>query len=294
LSSGALPTSGLFTAENIFRFFKYSIYILLAYNVFLFFEDDLVASAQTFAEDITWRNVIEAYSATFDTAAWVALLLLFELETAVIPDQLLKSGLKWTLHGLRALAYFVIIYSFYGYCVKYGVVTNLQLFNIADVCKLVGTDFTWVVTLDEYLPIDQAACTALQGQALLQIAGTEIIGTETALNDVRLLAIVDVVNALDWLIIVALLEIEVVLQLKDKLTSKLMFFFKYTKGFFYIVLFICAAYWALYSSFLDFWDAFLWLVAFIFIELNIFQWHSETEEEKEQVMKVQSGLVDLQ
>jgi len=286
LSSGVLPSSGLFTAENIFRFFKYSIYILLAYDAVLFFEGDLIASAETFGENINWRNVIEAYSATFDTVAWVALLLLFELETAVIPDHLLKGGLKWLLDGLKALAYFIIIYSFYGYCVKYGVVTDLQTFSVADVCSLVGTDFTWVVTLDEYLPIDQAACTALQGQTLLQIAGTDIIGTETALNDARLLAIVDVVNALDWLIIVALLEIEVFLQLKDKLSNKLMFVFKYTKGFFYIILFFCAAYWGLYSSFLDFWDAFLWLVAFIFIELNIFQWHSETEEEKQQVMKV--------
>jgi hypothetical protein len=260
--------------------------MLLAYDAVLFFEGDLIASAETFGENINWRNVIEAYSATFDTIAWVALLLLFELETAVIPDHLLKGGLKWILKALSALAYFIIIYSFYGYCVKYGVVTDLRAFDIADVCSLVGTDFTWVVTLDEYLPIDQAACTALQGQPLLQIAGTDIIGTETALNDARLLAIVDVVNALDWLIIVALLEIEVYLQLKNKLTDKLMLTFKYTKGFFYLILLFCAAYWGFKSSFLDFWDAFLWLVAFIFIELNIFQWHSETEEEKEHVMKV--------
>ena len=286
MNSGTLPSSGLFTAENIFRFFKYSIYILLTYNAFLFFEGDLVASAETFGENITWRNIIEAYSATFDTVAWVALLLLFELETAIIPDHLLKGWLKWVLKGLSAIAYFFIVYSFYGYCVKYGVITDLQPFNIADVCSLVGTDFTWVVTLDEYLPIDQAACTTLQGQSLLQIAGTEIVGTDSALQDARWLAIVDVVNALTWLIIVALLEIEVFLQLKDKLTDKLMVSFKYTKGFFYVVLFVCAAYWGFKSSFLDFWDAFLWLVAFIFIELNIFQWHSETEEEKEQVMKV--------
>lgn len=286
MNSGTRPSSGLFTPENIFRFFKYSIYILLTYNAVLFFEGDLIASAETFGGNITWRNIIEAYSATFDTVAWVALLLLFELETAIIPDHLLKGWLKWVLKGLSAIAYFFIVYSFYGYCVKYGVITDLQPFNIADVCSLVGTDFTWVVTLDEYLPIDQAACTSLQGQSLLQIAGTEIVGTESALQDAKWLAIVDVVNALTWLIIVALLEIEVFLQLKDKLTDKLMVSFKYTKGFFYVVLFVCAAYWGFKSSFLDFWDAFLWLVAFIFIELNIFQWHSETEEEKEQVMKV--------
>ena len=37
-------------------------------------------------------------------------------------------------------------------------------------------------------------------------------------------------------------------------------------------------YWGFVGDFLDFWDAFLWLVAFVFIELNIFQWQVETEE----------------
>ena len=68
------------------------------------------------------------------------------------------------------------------------------------------------------------------------------------------------------------------MQLKDRLTSGMMHVAKYTKGFFYLVLFVCAAYWGIEGSFLDFWDAFLWLVAFIFIELNIFQWHEEGSE----------------
>jgi hypothetical protein len=73
---------------------------------------------------------------------------------------------------------------------------------------------------------------------------------------------------------------------KDSLTSKMMFAFKYIKGILYAILLFCAIYWGVEGSFLDFWEAFLWLLAFIFIELNIFQWNSETEEEKEHVMKV--------
>jgi hypothetical protein len=43
------------------------------------------------------------------------------------------------------------------------------------------------------------------------------------------------------------------------------------------------------GDFLDFWDAFLWLVAFIFIEMNIFTWHSEVEEEKAHGHSLQPG-----
>lgn len=286
MSLEAVKNSRFFIPENIFRIFKYSIYALLTYNAFLFFDGDVAASAETFGDDISWRNVIEAYSATFDTVAWVGLLLLFELETAVIPDHLLKGGLKWVLKGLSAAAYFFIVYSFYGYCVKYVIVSDLMPFSIADVCSLIGTEFTWAFSLDDYQPLDQTSCAALNQQTLLQIAGTDIIGTVADHADSIRLALIDIINASTWLIVVALLEFEVYLQLKDKLTSKIMAVFKYTKGFFYVILFFCAAYWGVEGSLLDFWDAFLWLLAFIFIELNIFQWHSETEEEKEHVMKV--------
>ena len=272
--------------ENIFRFFKYAIYALLAYNAFLFFGEDLAASAETYGDTITWRNVIEAYSASIDTTAWVMLLLLFELETAVLPDHLLNGPLKWVLKVLSAVAYFFIVYSFYGYCVKYSIVADVSAFNITDVCSLIGTEFTWVESLDEYLPLDQASCTAMNGQALMQINGTEIIGTQEALAEAKHLSTIDIINAGDWLIIVLLLEIEVWMQARNRLTAKMMAASKYTKGFFYMVLFFCAAYWGVEGSFLDFWDAFLWLVAFLFIELNIFRWHAETEEEKEHLMKV--------
>jgi len=286
LQHEASNAGGVFSAQNVFRFFKYLVYALLSYNAFLFFEGDLAASAQTYGDAVTWRNVIEAYAATIDTTAWIVLLLLFELETAVIPDHLLKGWLKWGISALSLAAYFFIVYAFYGYCVKYAVLADRAAFTIDDVCRLVGTDFTYVVSLDDYRPIDRAACTAMQGQPLLRIAGTSIIGVPAAFVEATRLAVVDIVNAADWLVIVALLEIEVLLQLRDKLNRRLMSASRYVKGFFYGVLFVCAAYWGVKSTFLDFWDAFLWLVSFIFIELNVFKWNQETEQEKERLMKV--------
>ena len=267
--------------HRVFTLFKYTVYFLLAYNAFLFFQEDIAASAETFGDTVTWRNVVEAYSATIDTSAWVLLLLLFELETAVIPDEKLRGGLKWFLLGVRAICYFFIVYAFYGYCMKFLVITNFIPFQIGDVCTLVGTAWNYVADLDDYPPIDAVACAALQGQQLFQVAGTELIGTKEALDSALGLAIIDMVNASTWLVIVVMLEVEVWMQLKDVLSSRLLKTGKYLKIFFYGLLFLCAAYWGFEGSFLDFWDAFLWLVAFIFIEMNIFQWHEETEEAHE-------------
>lgn len=280
MNQAVAPHGKLLHPHHIFTIFKWLVYALLAWNAIQFLQEDLAASAETFGDTITWRNIVQAYSAFIDTTAWLVLLLVFEFETAIIPDERLRGGLKWFLLALKVICYFFIVYAFYGYLSKYGVIIDLLPFSIPDVCSLAGTDWNYVVSLDDYPLIDAAACAAMQGQELLQISGTEIIGTREALDSAWGLAVIDIINAGTWLIIVLLLEAEVWLQLQDKLTDRLLSLAKYLKGFFYFILFVAAAYWGFEGSFLDFWDAFLWLVAFIFIELNIFQWHEEVEEEK--------------
>jgi hypothetical protein len=264
--------------HRVFTLFKYTIYVLLGVNAYLFFREDLAAGAEMFNHVLTWRNVVDVFTASTDTTAWLILLLLFELETAVISDDKLQGSLKWVLMGVRVVCYFFIVSAFFGYVGKYGMITNLAPIDIADVCSLVGGEWNYVANLDDYPPIDAESCLLLQGQQLLLVSGTDIIGTLDALDSARGLAIIDIVNAGTWLIIVVLLEAEVFMQLRDLLTGAILKINKYLKGFFYSLLFVCAIYWGFEGSFLDFWDAFLWLVAFIFIELNIFQWHEETEE----------------
>jgi len=275
----------------LFTAFKYTVYLLLGVDTVLFLQEDLAASAETFGDGIVWSNVVEAFTAAIDTAAWLVLLLLFELETAVISDDKLQGGLKWTFSAVRVICYTFIVWSFYGYISKYVVITDLAPFTVADVCSLLGSDWSWVADLDEYPPLDAQSCALLQGRELLQLNGTRIIGAREALDAAGSLAIIDIVNSATWLVIVVLLEAEVWMQLKDLLTERLLRISKYVKGFFYALLFVCAIYWWFYGDFLDFWDAFLWLVAFIFIEMNIFKWHEEVEEawEAEQEAAGQAG-----
>jgi hypothetical protein len=40
---------------------------------------------------------------------------------------------------------------------------------------------------------------------------------------------------------------------------------------------LAAVYWGFEGDFVDFWDAFLWLVAFFFIELNVVEWRQESQ-----------------
>ena len=265
--------------HTLFRVFKYTIYGLLTLNLLFFFQEDLLASREVFAAGVAWDRLAEAFSSTLDTSAWLLLLWLFELETAIIRDEDLAGALKWVLMVLNVAAYLFILWAFYGYITKFGVLSDTLPFAVDDLCSLVGSGFTWVQDLDQYPPLDAGACAALQGRVLFQISGTEIIGTADAIRAARNLTIIDIINAADWLVIVALLEVEVYLQVKGLLTDRLLLSTKLTKGVLYTILFACAVYWGFLGDFLDFWDAFLWLVAFVFIELNIFQWHEEISEE---------------
>jgi hypothetical protein len=266
------------TPHRLYQLFKYAIYLLLIWNFWLWFQEDLAASAETFKGGIDWRNVVEAFPATFDTGGWIALLLLFELETAIIPDDKLRGSLKWILMAIRTLCYVFIVYSLWGYVVKLGMISQVEPFAIADLCSLVGSNWNYLYLLDEYPPLDAAACAAMKGQELFRVTGTDIIASAEQLNGAIGLAWIDIINAGTWLIVVVLLEVEVWLQIKGLLTDRMLAVGKWVKGFFYAVLLFCAIYWGFEGDFLDFWDAFLWLVAFIFIEMNIFQWHEETEE----------------
>ena len=256
-------------SSTLSKAFKYTIYLLLAHNVVLFLQEDRVASSQVFTEGMSWSNIIESYSASIDTASWLVLLLIFELETYILHEEQIKGLLKTTLNLLKSVAYLLIIYSCYGYLMKYNLVHDYTSFN-QDPCSLVGTAYSYIVSLDEYDPINAKQCLDLSSSALFQLNGTNIIGTESSLAMVQRQAFVDVLNSVDWLLIVLILELDVCLKLRGLLTKKRVQLSAFLKAILYSILFFNAIYWWVEGSFLDFLDAFLWIIAFIFIEMNMF------------------------
>jgi hypothetical protein len=170
-----------------FQFFKYVVYCLLAFNVYQFFLEDFSSSSQTFAQGIALSEIIEAFTATIDTAAWVILLLLFELETYILDDDKIKGLLKWSMHLTRVLCYAIIVYSFYGYISKYLLIHRVIPFIIDNPCSLIGSSFTYVADIDEYLPITQTICSTFANIPLLQVVGTQIISTKETIVQEKIL-----------------------------------------------------------------------------------------------------------
>lgn len=267
--------------DKLYTLFKYTIYALLTYNIYLFFIDDFAAASHTFSEGVTLSNAIEAFTATIDTVNWVLLLLLFELETWVISDEVLeKKGVKWLLMGTRTLCYSLIVYAVYGYFSKFFMLHDVVPLLVDNVCSLVDGELSYIVTMDEYVYLTAENCGQFAGQDLFKINSEALFGNEAGLSSAQGLAWCDIINATAWLGVVVILEVDVWFQLKGLLEGMILRTSTMIKAVLYSALVACAAYWGFLGGLLDFWDALLWIIAFVFIELNLFKWQQETSDAK--------------
>jgi hypothetical protein len=266
--------------SKIFQAFKYVVYLLLAMNVYWFFAEEFLAAKVQFPNGVGLNVMIEAYAATIDTVAWVVLLLMFELETYVLGDEQFTRPVTWSLHSLRAICYAFIVYAFYGYLVNLLALDGMTpLANVSDLCALAG-QWSYSTTLDEYTAITMANCSSFSTATSFvrfddMYAVVDLEGQKSIIG----LAWVDVINSAVWLLVVVVLEIDVRLQERHRYEGAVLYASNAIKFVLYALLFLAAIYWGINGDFVDFWDAFLWLVAFIFIELNVFEWHKEEQEQ---------------
>ncbi len=269
--------------STVFRLFKYTVYALLTLNIFLFFAEEWAAAAHRFADGILLSDIIEGFAATIDTAAWVVLLLVFELETWVLEDRQLTRRVRWTLQGIRAVCYAIIVYAFFGYLAKLlFLLRAAPLPGVTELCSLAASGWVYAVDLDEYVPVLADNCANLSAAAgFMRFAGMSAIVDLQGYTEILRLAWVDVINAGVWLGVVAVLELDVQLQSRNRLEGWIQRTSNAAKYVMYSILLLAAIYWGVKGDFVDFWDAFLWLVAFVFIELNVLDWQAEEREARE-------------
>ena len=261
----------------LFRLFKYVVYALLTANVFIFFAEEHAAAQLQFSSGLALADLIEAYAATIDTGAWVILLLMFELETSVLSDEQFTRPVVAGMHTTRLLCYAFIVYAFYGYIENLSFATAaVAAPDLPDLCSLVSDNWSYAVDLDEYELLTQSNCATMSGAgAFYQFPGMQAIVDGNGLTEIIRLSWVDVINSGVWLLVVLILEIDVRLQERQKLQGLVLKLSNTSKFVLYSLLLLAAIYWGIKGDFVDFWDAFLWLVAFVFIELNIFEWRQE-------------------
>ncbi len=260
---------------RLFGLFKYTVYIALAVNTLLFFFDEFSAMSTVFTNGFEWGLLAEGFSATIDTAAWLALLIVFELETFVIEDDVLEGWVGTVLKALGLICYAIIIYAFYGYIAGLNLTNGFEpaAGQIADFCApAVSQAYDVVETLDDYVALNASNCQALGADSFVNIK-SGLLASAEKLSLLKLLTWTDIINAAVWILIVLVLQAEVFFGKTNKI-------FKPIKISLYAILFIALIVWMIYGEFLDVWDAALWLAAFFFIEMNVVAWREEIAQRK--------------
>jgi hypothetical protein len=181
------------------------------------------------------------------------------------------------LHGVRGICYVAIAYAFTGYYAELVTLYQVTPLTDFDFCSALGQGYSVLVDIDEYVPLDSDNCAGF-GAGAVQLTGFNILAPADTLQSARYLAWTDVFNSAAWILVVIVLEIEIRLQLKGELSEGVMNSTKFIKYGLYATLFGAAFYWGYAGDFIDVWDASLWLFAFIFIELNVFEWQYETSQ----------------
>ena len=264
-------------SNRLFQLFKYAVYAFLTLIIFLFYAEEAAAAPLQFPDGVNLGNLREAYAATIDTLAWVILLLMFELETYVLEDEQFTPKISITLRSLRALCYVAIIMAFVGYVDDMHFVRDtVALAGISDLCSLPAGDWSWAITFGEYLPVTAANCATLsEASSFIQYRDLPVLVDAAGDIEIVRLAWADVINGAAWILVVVILEVDVWLQERHRYDGFALYASNTIKFVLYSTLLLVAVYWTFKGDFLDTWDAYMWLVAFVFIELNVFEWRQE-------------------
>ena len=254
---------------RLFLWFKLVVYVLLFVNVFLFLFEEGRAFAIAYPNGAPLGDVVGAFSATLDTIAWWLLLVLFELETFVLSERWIREHVR-VLHAFRLVFYAIVLWAFYGYLTAAGALLDVRPLAITELCDVADHGKSLLVGLDENAEITADNCATLGATApFYAIAGGAVIADDATLASVRPSTWVDVINAAAWLIVVVLLEVDVRLEERGNLTGTAFRVSYAAKLVVYSILALVVVYWAVRRELLDFWDAFLWLASFVFIEMNV-------------------------
>ena len=254
---------------------KYSIYVLILYNVFYFAFEDFMSAEHRYRGGVDWSQFTDAFAQAVDSFAWLILLIMLELETWIIDDHKHRGALKWSVNAVSFICYIFIFLAFLGYYEKLDFVLNFQSVDVQSACNAVGSYLSYTIDIDEFAALSAQNCMNVGAAPYYANEIADIIASNKAYSDMYLLGYTEVINAGVWLLIVVLLWVDVYLQMHRQKADQYHLISKWIKVGLYSILIVAAIIWGFYGKFIDFWDAFLWIVAFFFIELNIFQWNEE-------------------
>ena len=259
---------------------KWIVYSLLLVNFALYLNWDWHAATHALGPAEPLIKWLQAYAASIDYAAWLVLILLFELETYALSDEAFTSLVRRVMHGIRLLCYLFVLHTVYAYSANtYEVYFKVeQAAGVSDLCQVADGRISFVSN-QQYTYLDTDNCALLgTGTDYFLLDKGRVIADRVSLDRERWLAWLDVIEAVIWLLIMVLIELTIRLQERGVSSGRAITTLNYLKFAGYSALMVMAIHWGLTDLFLNFWDEILWIGGFAAIEMNMSDWREEIEE----------------
>lgn len=259
---------------------KWIVYSLLLVNFALYLNWDWHAATHALGRAEPLIKWLQAYAASIDYAAWLVLILLFELETYALSDEAFTPPVRRAMHGIRLLCYLFVLHTVYAYSANtYEVYFKVeQAAGVSDLCQVADGRISFVSN-QQYTYLDTDNCALMgTGTDYFLLDKGRVIADRVSLDRERWLAWLDVIEAVIWLLIMVLIELTIRLQEREISSGRAITTLNYLKFAGYGALMGMAIHWGLTGLFLNFWDEILWIGGFAAIEMNMSDWREEIEE----------------
>lgn len=267
-------------ARQLQQAVKWTVYALLLINFAFYIVEDWNRAVHTLQADATIADWAREFATSIDESAWFLLLFMFELETYILEDEEWTGWVGHTVRGIRLLCYAMIAHTIYAFVVTViGLQPTVPARDVSGLCDLADNDISYVYNL-EYTKISSQNCEALSDRSeFYWLGGDPIVSDLAGLERERELALVDLAEAIVWLLILFAIEIVVRLQAKGITASPVITVSNRIQLLLYLLLIAFGVYWASLSHWLYLWDELVWILGFAAIEMNISVWREELIEE---------------
>lgn len=249
------------------RFLKVAIYSAVILNAVYYVILDiqnylLLPAAPSF---IDW---LQNFSTTIDYGAWLLMMGVFFVQTRWIDPARLGPRTGWLLGISILVGALGLCFALYLYVLEYDYYEQFVPFPSTQVCSQVEQGAYFLDRFQFYQLLTAENCEALsRKEVLVHSVDGSLISSENREGG-SWLAVVNIINGVSWLVVVLFFQMRLVVEWKRPDLTALLRFMDTVKIVLYVILFGNATYWLFYGPWVDAWDAFLWLFAFLALELR--------------------------
>ena len=209
---------------------------------------------------------LQDFSTTIDYGAWLIMMSVFYVQTRWIDLDRMGVRTGWLLGTSILVGALGLSFALYLYVLEYGYYDQFVAFPSSQVCPLASGEAYFLDEGQFYQLLTPDNCHALsRGEVLAHPVDGSLISVENRAGGSRL-ELVNLFNAVAWLVIVLLFQLRLVVEWKWPARTAFLRFMDVGKIVLYVILFGDAIYWLFYGPWVDSWDAFLWLFAFLALE----------------------------